>query len=91
MLIDTCHFKGNFPDTFKLEGIQSSSDDFTDSNEQLDWQTIIPQTKLYAHREHLFINEILANKSQQFSHVKLSIYPDGGISRMRVFGKPNKA
>ena len=87
VIVDTCHFKGNFPDTFKLEGINYLSDDFSDANAPHDWQTIIPQTRLYAHREHLFINEITVDKLQQFSHVKLSIYPDGGISRMRVFGK----
>jgi len=87
VVVDTCHFKGNFPDTFKLEGINTSSDDFNHANSQQDWQTIIPQTKLYAHREHLFINEIVTDKQQLFTHVKLSIYPDGGISRMRVFGK----
>ena len=89
MIIDTYHFKGNFPDTFKLEGINTNSDEFDDANAELDWQTIIPQTKLYAHREHLFINEIVADKLHTFTHVKLSIFPDGGISRMRVFGKPN--
>jgi allantoicase len=89
VIVDTCHFKGNFPDTFKLEGINASGDDFNDANAELDWLTIIPQTTLYAHREHLFINEITVGKSQQFTHVKLSIYPDGGISRMRVMGKRN--
>ena len=87
VIVDTCHFKGNFPDTFKLEGINTSNDDFNSANADLDWQTIIPQTKLYAHREHLFISEIAADKLQPFTHVKLSIYPDGGVSRMRIFGK----
>jgi allantoicase len=87
VIIDTCHFKGNFPDTFKLEGINTPNDNFNDTDAQFDWQTIIPQTKLYAHREHLFIHEIIAQKLQLFTHVKLSIFPDGGISRMRVFGK----
>ena len=87
VIVDTCHFKGNFPDTFKLEGINTGSDDFDNANAELDWQTIIPQTNLYAHREHLFINEISTDNLQQFTHVKLSIYPDGGISRMRILGK----
>ena len=87
VIVDTCHFKGNFPDTFTLEGINTSNDDFKEAHASPDWKTIIPQTKLYAHREHLLINEILPNKLQQFTHVKLSIYPDGGVSRMRVFGK----
>ncbi|HBY85483.1 MAG TPA: allantoicase, partial [Colwellia sp.] len=43
-------------------------------------------TKLYAHREHLFTKEIITEKDQPFTHVRLSIFPDGGISRMRVFG-----
>jgi len=87
VIVDTCHFKGNFPDTFKLEGINTSNDNFNDANAELDWQPIIPQLKLYAHREHLFMNEIVTEKSQQFTHVKLSIYPDGGVSRLRILGK----
>jgi len=85
VLIDTCHFKGNFPDSFMLEGTVSSSDDFTQDTAL--WTPIIEQTKLYAHREHLFLSEISsAIKGKAFTHVRLNIYPDGGISRMRVFG-----
>ncbi|MBB3170191.1 allantoicase [Simiduia aestuariiviva] len=86
LLIDTCHFKGNFPDTFLLEGINTDSDDFTGDG-QSGWQPLIAKTKLHAHREHLFICELL-NTDTVFTHVRLSIFPDGGISRMRVFGTP---
>ncbi|MEP1384141.1 MAG: allantoicase [Paraglaciecola sp.] len=86
VLIDTCHFKGNFPDTFMLEGTNTDNDDFV--SQEVEWQPIIEKTKLYAHREHLFIEEILTQSSLSFTHVRLSIFPDGGISRMRVFGKP---
>jgi len=91
VIVDTCHFKGNFPDTFKLEGTVTNHDDFTPENTANDaqWETIIPQTKLYAHREHLFISEIISEPSKVYTHVRLSIYPDGGISRMRVFGHTN--
>lgn len=77
VLIDTHHFKGNFPDRFSLEGSM---------NQDGDWQTIIPETKLMAHREHLFIEEIMTPPTQTFTHVRLNIFPDGGISRMRLFG-----
>ncbi len=87
VIIDTCHFKGNFPDTFKLEGCVSDSDDFSDGSPSVTWTTIIASTKLYAHREHLFTKEIIVEKDKPFTHVRLSIFPDGGISRMRVFGK----
>ncbi|WDE01357.1 allantoicase [Thalassomonas actiniarum] len=85
VIIDTHHFKGNFPDHFTLEGTVSDSDDFT-SGENVSWQPIIEKTKLYAHREHLFLKEIVADKAQAFTHVRLNIFPDGGVSRMRVFG-----
>ena len=87
VIVDTCHFKGNFPDTFLLEGLISNNDDFTEGNQADKWQPIIVQTKLYAHREHLFLKEIVPSNTEQFTHVRLSIFPDGGISRLRVFGK----
>lgn len=89
VIVDTCHFKGNFPDTFTLEGLVSSSDDFSNGQQEEQWQPIIARTKLYAHREHLFINEIVVTNEQSFTHVRLNIFPDGGISRLRVFGKIN--
>jgi allantoicase len=87
VIVDTCHFKGNFPDTFTLEGLVSESDNFTNANQEGKWQPIIIRTKLYAHREHLFLSEIVPASTEQFTHVRLSIFPDGGISRLRVFGK----
>jgi allantoicase len=87
VIVDTCHFKGNFPDTFILEGQISDSDDFTNGQQEEKWQPIIARTKLYAHREHLFINEIMPAKTEQFTHLRLNIFPDGGISRLRAFGK----
>ncbi len=87
VIVDTCHFKGNFPDTFTLEGMVSDSDDFTNGQQEDKWQPIIARTKLYAHREHLFIGEIIPTNSEKFSHIRLNIFPDGGISRLRIFGK----
>jgi allantoicase len=87
VIVDTCHFKGNFPDTFTLEGLVSDSDDFTNGQQEEKWQPIIARTKLYAHREHLFLSEIIPANTKTFTHVRLNIFPDGGISRLRVFGK----
>ncbi|WNC68301.1 allantoicase [Thalassotalea nanhaiensis] len=87
VIVDTCHFKGNFPDTFTLEGMVSTSDDFSDGKQEDKWQPIIARTKLYAHREHLFIEEIIPANTETFTHIRLNIFPDGGISRLRAFGK----
>ena len=82
VLIDTCHFKGNYPDTCSLEGINKADADVSDSS--LDWKEIMPMQKLQADNEHFFGAEI-ANPGP-FTHVRLNIFPDGGISRMRLFG-----
>jgi allantoicase len=81
VLIDTCHFKGNFPDTFKLEG--ANTENSLTALDDIKWQTIIDQTKLFADREQWFV---VGDKEQSFTHVRLNIYPDGGVSRMRIMG-----
>jgi len=85
IVIDTCHFKGNYPDTCTLEGcniLQKSESKFYGFD--IAWTTILPQTKLSADKEHYFENEIVSKDA--FTHVRLSIFPDGGISRMRLWG-----
>ena len=47
------------------------------------WKRIIPQVKLRAHRRHFF-TKLLARGP--FTHLRLNIYPDGGISRLRAWG-----
>ncbi|MEO8068823.1 MAG: allantoicase [Flavobacteriales bacterium] len=79
-LIDTCHFKGNYPDTFTLEGTNSATDDLANAK----WSTIIERTKLQADHEHRFQQEVMCK--EPVTHVRLSIFPDGGVSRMRLWG-----
>lgn len=84
-LIDTHHFKGNYPDSCMVEGCTAPADtDF--SSAKVEWQTILPQQKLQADHEHYFEKE-LENKDKRFTHVRLTIFPDGGISRMRLWGR----
>lgn len=86
ILVDTCHFKGNYPDSCMIEGcILDHKKESKLADEDADWQTILPQSKLSADHEHFFEKEIV-NKGP-FTHVRLSIFPDGGISRMRLWGK----
>jgi len=51
-----------------------------------EWITVVGETGLRADQRHFFRNEIGA--SGPFTHVKLSIWPDGGVSRLRVWGRP---
>jgi allantoicase len=49
------------------------------------WTTILSQSKLSADHEHYFEKEIAS--SAPFTHVRLTILPDGGVSRMRLWGR----
>lgn len=73
--VDTNHFKGNFPDTCSIEGSDSPDGE---------WIEVLPRTKLQAHTRHLFAEELLHRGP--FSHLRLNVFPDGGVSRLRVFG-----
>ncbi|MFZ1748996.1 MAG: allantoicase [Saprospiraceae bacterium] len=87
IIIDTCHFKGNYPDSCLIEACFSINDnDVVSGNVQ--WLNLLPQQKLSADHIHEYKNEIY--KLGEVSHVRLSIFPDGGISRLRLFGKIKK-
>ena len=84
IIVDTCHFKGNYPDSCSVEACTSNNDDDV-INDKLQWQTLLPVQKLSADNEHEFIKEI--QHIPVVTHVRLNIFPDGGISRLRLFGK----
>jgi allantoicase len=88
VLVDTHHFKGNFPDTCSLEGARLPKPPWDFANAQeVDWKPLLPRTKLLADHEHVFEGSGLKDTGP-FTHVRLCVYPDGGVSRLRLFGVP---
>ena len=81
--VDTAHFKGNFPESCSLEACDTA-DDTTLTDLSTPWVTVLPRTKLQAHTRHFFDQELL--DTGVASHLRFSIYPDGGVSRLRVYG-----
>ncbi|HHL31399.1 MAG TPA: allantoicase [Oceanospirillales bacterium] len=81
--VDTCHFKGNYPDRCSLEYICNNDVD-DDELENQDWQPLLPEMKLSADKQHYFDQQILAH--QAVTHLRFNIFPDGGISRLRING-----
>ena len=81
--VDTAFFKGNFPESCSVEGVNAYGN--IENIENLDWTPIISKTALKADTIHKIKIE---NKYKQtiFSHVRLNIFPDGGVSRFRVYG-----
>jgi allantoicase len=85
ILVDTCHFKGNYPDRCSIESCFIENDSNIDwTNSSVEWKEILPQQKLSADHEHHFEKEIVSH--DKASHIRLFIYPDGGVSRLRLFG-----
>ena len=72
------------PDTCSLEGCNSPSDNAV-LNDDVEWTTLLERQKLQAHSEHEFVEEIIAKPA--VTHVRFNIFPDGGVSRLRLFGK----
>lgn len=82
--IDTAHFKGNYPDRVKL--CATFLEDHHDlRSASIDWPELLPESKLQMDWQHRFADTL--NDVGVVSHVRMNIYPDGGISRLRLFGK----
>ncbi len=80
--IDTNYFKGNYPDSCSVEGC--SAPDKHISSRSITWKKLLPNTKLQAHKRHFFSKEL--KNIGAITHVRLNIFPDGGVSRLRVYG-----
>ncbi len=84
LVVDTCHFKGNFPDRCSVEGKLAPGAAAKDLESDAGWQEVLAETNLQGHHIHSFAAELRAKGP--FTHVRLKIFPDGGVSRFRVFG-----
>jgi allantoicase len=82
--VDTAHFKGNYPDRVSIEaGHFAANRDAV--GEHVSWQVLLPEVRLQMDQQHYFEDELA--KPIAVTHVRLSIYPDGGVSRLRLFGR----
>ncbi|MFC5077800.1 allantoicase [Vibrio thalassae] len=85
VVVDTAHFKGNYPDSCSIQAayVKGGTDDQV-ATQSLFWKELLPSQKLNAHDIHEFVSEV--NEIGPVTHVRLNIFPDGGISRLRLFG-----
>ena len=86
IVLDTAHFKGNYPYECSVYGTL-----YIDGNEEsiaaqsLYWQELLPPQKMAADTEASFVDQL--NNIGLVSHLRLNMYPDGGVSRIRAFGQ----
>lgn len=90
VVVDTSWFKGNAPDTVRLEGVllgdrAASVDPAVD---ELDWAVLVPDQPVGPHAAHEFeVLEDALDEVPVVDHVRLVIEPDGGVARLRVWGE----
>ena len=85
--IDTHHFKGNYPDRCSLLAayIPKKISNYSVVKKSSKWKSILNKVKLSSNKKHGFNNKIM--KKNKINFIRINIFPDGGISRIRVFGK----
>ena len=82
--VDTAHFKGNYPDRCSIEACQAattSEKSFLAAEHE--WKELLPESTLRANSRHLFSK---LRDVGVVTHVRFHIYPDGGVSRLRLIG-----
>lgn len=92
--VDTIHFLGNFPESFVLDGCNfQGPGDIPPEHHDLksaQWTPLVSRTKLGPGKQHYFEIE-KSSRDKVFTHVRLTIFPDGGIKRLRIIGRRAKA
>ncbi len=85
--IDTAHYKGNFPHQVSIQGaLLSGDEDGHAVSQSLYWSPLLEPQPLQADNEHRFQSEL--HELGPISHARINIHPDGGLSRVRLFGLP---
>ncbi|XP_068609936.1 allantoicase [Brachionichthys hirsutus] len=92
--IDTNHFKGNFPDSCRIEACSLTPEEEAEAIRTQwnsgTWKVLLTPQKLRPHHRHLYGDAQLTLR-RPVSHVRIIIRPDGGISRLRLLGRPAAA
>ena len=88
--IDTRHFKGNAPGACSLDACVAATGAVAGvdvvTGDELTWHELLPRATLQPHARHAFEDEVKALGDA--THVRLNIYPDGGVGRLRLYGRP---
>ena len=80
--VDTSHFNGNQPSMISIEASNSKSNNI----KNFKWKTLVGKKKTKANSQHIF----KTSSKSVFTHIKLNIFPDGGVARLRLYGSISK-
>ena len=82
VVVDTSFFKGNYPPEVSVEGCSFDGYPSPQELDDADWVTVVPRSPVEGDAANSFAVEL----EQRVTHVRLCMYPDGGIARLRVHG-----
>ncbi len=85
VILDTKHFRGNYPESVQVDGCYSTNSD--DLPALQDWFPLVHRTRMAPDAEHAFDRSLhqIVNDDKPVTHVRVCIYPDGGLSRVRIY------
>jgi allantoicase len=86
--VDTAHFKGNYPDRCSLQAALVTEEGTVESlvTQSMSWPMLMPEQPLHPDKQILFVEQVA--DLGPVSHVRFNIHPDGGVSRLRLRGRP---
>jgi len=83
VVVDTAFFKGNYPPEISVEGAAVEGYPSPDELAAADWASLVPRSAVKGDA----VNEFRVDAAQRVTHVRLCLYPDGGVARLRVHGE----
>ena len=85
-MVDTMHFRGNFPQGVKVEALDAEGEEVVRGDDER-WAEVVGVQGCEKDTEHVFADGLVKGVGgRTFTHVKMTIVPDGGVKRFRVFG-----
>lgn len=81
VVVDTSWFTGNYPPEVSVEGLHAADTDSV--HERTDWEPLVPRSAVRGDTENAFG----VSSDRRVTHVRLRIFPDGGVARLRVHGE----
>jgi allantoicase len=79
--LDTTHFKGNAPGRCTVEGVAAPND--VTADKLLGWRMLLA-SPLQPHTRQFFDDDL--RRIGPVTHLRLSVFPDGGVARLRAWG-----
>lgn len=81
--LDTSHFKGNAPGEAAVSGCDARSGDVADADA---WFPVLARRPLLPDTRHRFLVDAEVAAGREATHLRMDVYPDGGMARFRAYG-----